>query len=182
MRQLKYHESKLLRKVDFLWQKEGDVRENGILRRYHLQDREDYRKYNKICGVIRSLAARLKKLKSDSRFRALTTDALLTKLYNMGLIPTKKSLLQCEKLTVSALCRRRLPVVLVKLKMAEGVKQAATMVEQGHVRVGPNSVTDPATLVTRSMEDFVTWTDTSKIRRKIKEYNNNVDDYELLGI
>merc|ERR1711924_427127 len=130
----------------------GDVRENGILRRYHLSDREDYRKYNKICGAIRALAARLKKLPNDSPFRAKQTDALLTKLYNMGLIPTKKSLLQCEQITVATFCRRRLPVVLVKLKMAEGVKQATTLVEQGHVRVGPHGASDPAMLVTRSME------------------------------
>ena len=30
---------------------------------------------------------------------------LLTKLYNMGLIPTKKSLAQVEKLSASAFCR-----------------------------------------------------------------------------
>ena len=61
-------------------------------RRYHLSDREDYRKYNKICGAIRALAARLKKLPNDSRFRATTTDTLLTKLYNMGCPLTHYSL------------------------------------------------------------------------------------------
>merc|ERR1712166_566553 len=109
------------------------------------------------------------------------TDQLLTKMYNMGIITTKKSLLQCEKVSVSAFCRRRLPVVMARLKMAETMKEAVTFVEQGHVRIGPTTVTDPAFLVTRSMEDFVTWTDTSKIRKKIATYNNEVDDYELLG-
>ena len=42
---------------------------------------------------------------------------------------------------------------------------------QGHVRIGPETVTDPAFLVTRSMEDFVTWVDTSKIKRKVQKYN-----------
>eukprot|EP00968_Pinguiococcus_pyrenoidosus_P028644 scaffold8015_cov277-Pinguiococcus_pyrenoidosus.AAC.3 len=51
--------------------------------------------------------------------------------------------------------------------MAETVKLAAQYVEQGHVRVGPNTVTDPGFLVSRQMEDFVTWTDGSKIRRTI---------------
>jgi hypothetical protein len=32
-------------------------------------------------------------------------------------------------------------------------------------------VTDPAFLVTRNMEDFVTWVDTSKIKRKVQKYN-----------
>ena len=51
---------------------------------------------------------------------------------------------------------------------------------QGHVRVGTDTVTDPAFLVTRAMEDFVTWVDTSKIKRKVLKYNDAVDDYDLL--
>ena len=43
--------------------------------------------------------------------------------------------------------------------------------EQGHVRVGPDTITDPAFLVTRNMEDFVTWVDTSKIKRHVQKYN-----------
>jgi len=31
------------------------------------------------------------------------------------------------------------------------------------------------------MEDFVTWTDGSKIRRTIAKYNDKLDDYDLLG-
>lgn len=52
---------------------------------------------------------------------------------------------------------------------------------QGHVRVGPETVLDPAFLVTRPMEDFVTWVDTSKIRRKVMQYNDKLDDYDLLN-
>lgn len=95
------------------------------------------------------------------------------------------------KVTVGAMCRRRLAVVLVRLKMAETVKmvswccglearegadafvlsQGVTYVEQGHVRVGPDTITDPAFLVTRNMEDFVTWVDTSKLKRHVQKYN-----------
>ena len=52
---------------------------------------------------------------------------------------------------------------------------------QGHVRVGPETVLEPAHLVTRPMEDFVTWVDTSKIRRKVLAYNDKLDDYDLLN-
>ena len=48
------------------------------------------------------------------------------------------------------------------------------------VRVGPHTVTDPAFLVTRTMEDHVTWVDSSKIRRHIARYHDKLDDYELL--
>lgn len=99
----------------------------------------------------------------------------------MGVITTKKSLVQLEKLSTASFCRRRLPVVMVRLRMAETIREAVTFVEQGHVRVGPETVTDPAFLVTRSMQDFITWVDTSKIKRKIMAYNDKLDDYDLLA-
>ena len=70
--------------------------------------------------------------------------------------------------------------MLVRLKFAETVKEAATLVEQGHIRIGPNVVTDPTYLVTRNLEDHVTWVDTSRIKRTIMKYNDKLDDYDLL--
>ena len=99
----------------------------------------------------------------------------------MGVITTKKSLVQLEKLSTSSFCRRRLSVVMVRLRMSETLKEAVTFIEQGHVRVGPDTLTDSAFLVTRSMEDFVTWVDTSKIKRKVMQYNDKLDDYDLLN-
>eukprot|EP00967_Tisochrysis_lutea_P107876 scaffold166790_cov26-Tisochrysis_lutea.AAC.2 len=69
---------------------------------------------------------------------------------------------------------------MVKLRLAETVKEAVELVEQGHVRVGPENVTDPAFLVTRAMEDHVTWVDTSRIKRTVMKYNDKLDDYDLL--
>lgn len=79
------------------------------------------------------------------------------------------------------LCRRRLSTVLVRLKFAEHLKEAVTYIEQGHIRVGPDTVTDPAFLVTRNIEDFVTWVDSSKIKRKVLEYNDKLDDYDAMN-
>jgi hypothetical protein len=45
MRQLKHHEQKLLKKVDFLqWKKDDTLREIKVIRKYFLQQREDYHK------------------------------------------------------------------------------------------------------------------------------------------
>uniref|UniRef100_A0A7S0VRX3 U3 small nucleolar ribonucleoprotein protein IMP3 n=1 Tax=Polytomella parva TaxID=51329 RepID=A0A7S0VRX3_9CHLO len=181
MRQLKYHEKKLLKKVDFLnWKSDDSLREIQVMRRYHIQNRDDYKKYNKIAGYIQKLTSKLKQLDSTDPERIEMTDQLLTKLYNMGIITAKKSLVQCEKLAVSAFCRRRLSVVMVRLKMAETLKVACTLIEQGHIRVGPETVMDPAYHVTLNMEDFVTWVDNSKIKRKVLKYNDKLDDYDLL--
>jgi len=181
MRKLKFHEQKLLKKTDFLDYKDQNLREIEVIRRYHIQNREDYTKYNRICGQVRKLTTQLKALDPRDPFRIKTTEQLLEKLYNMGVITSKKSLSLCDKITVSSFARRRLPVVMVRLKMAETLKAAVTFIEQGHVRVGPETVTDPAFLVSRTFEDFVTWVDTSKIRQKIQKYHDKLDDFVLLG-
>lgn len=58
--------------------------------------------------------------------------------------------------------------------MSEYIKNANDLIEQGHVRVGTDVVKDPAFLVSRTLEDFVTWVDTSKIRKHVMEYNEMV--------
>ena len=112
-----------------------------------------------------------------------------------------------REVTVSAFCRRRLAVIMARTGMVENVKtvcfpllsscfvalvgaicicaranlfQAVTFIEQGHVRVGSEVVTDPAYLVTRNMEDFVTWVDNSKIKRNIMQYRDKLDDFDML--
>jgi U3 small nucleolar ribonucleoprotein protein IMP3 len=64
--------------------------------------------------------------------------------------------------------------------MAETVQAATVIIEGGHVRVGTECITDPAYLVTRNMEDFVTWVDQSKIKRNILKYREKLDDFDLL--
>ena len=60
------------------------------------------------------------------------------------------------------------------------MREAVSFVEQGHIRVGPEVVTDPAFHVVRDMEDFITWVDTSKVKRQIAKYSDTVDDYDLM--
>ena len=75
-----------------------------------------------------------------SIFRVDMSAAFLEKLWNIGIIPTKWSLENCDKVapntkrgishgwknqvTASSFCRRRLPVLMVRSKMAESVKSA----------------------------------------------------------
>lgn len=69
---------------------------------------------------------------------------------------------------------------MTRLRMAETVQAATKIIEQGHVRVGTDTITDTAFLITRSMEDFVTWVDSSKIKRNILKYREKLDDFDLL--
>lgn len=69
---------------------------------------------------------------------------------------------------------------MTRLRMAPNVLAAVRFVEQGHVRVGTEVVTDAAFLVTRNMEDWVTWVDGSKVRRNVLRYREKLDDFDLL--
>lgn len=44
VRQFKHHESKLLKKVDFVQWGQGELRENTVIRKYHIQKKTDYQK------------------------------------------------------------------------------------------------------------------------------------------
>jgi len=76
MRQLKHHEQKLLKKVDFLsvshipcsntcdnggglsnlqWKQDASHREVKVMRKYHIQDREDYHKYVYLFNEVQEL-------------------------------------------------------------------------------------------------------------------------------
>ncbi|XP_011310532.1 U3 small nucleolar ribonucleoprotein protein IMP3 [Fopius arisanus] len=180
VRKLKHHEQKLLKKVDFIsWEADNNLHEVKILQKYRIQKREDYTKYNKLAREIRELGLKIKDVDPNHPFRIENSAALLEKLYMMGLIATKWDLSQCQKVTASSFCRRRLPVVMVRNKMSPSIKMATQFIEQGHVRVGTEVVKDPAFLVTRNLEDFVTWTDSSSIRKHVLEYNNIKDDFDL---
>lgn len=199
VRKLKHHEQKLLRKVDFTTYKgDNDHRDKKVIRQYMIQKPEDYHKYNRICGVrsaipilisvllislqsLRQLAHRLSLLPPDNAVRRKHEELLLNKLYDMGILSSKSKLSAVENnVTVSAFARRRLPVVMTRLRMAETVQAATKMIEQGHVRVGTETVTDPAYLVTRTTEDFVTWSVGSRIKKNIMKYRDQLDDFELL--
>ncbi|KAG8747052.1 Small subunit (SSU) processome component [Ceratobasidium sp. 414] len=138
MRQLKHHEKKLLKKVDFLnWKSDSNHREIKVMRRYHVQDREDYAKYARLVGSVRQLAHRLSLLPAQDPFRHRMEDQLLNKMYDMGVLNLGTKLSDVEaKITVSSFCRH--------------------------------------------MEDYVTWVDTSKVKRTVMQYNDELDDFDLL--
>ena len=115
------------------------------MRRYHVQDREDYHKcvakhlshriclivhrYNKLCGSLRSFAHRISMLPAQDPYRARMEGQVLYKLYDMGVLNSTAKLSDIEnKLTVAAFCRRRLAVIMTMAKMAETVSAVSAFV------------------------------------------------------
>jgi U3 small nucleolar ribonucleoprotein protein IMP3 len=130
--------------------------------------------------MVTKLGHLLKQLNEKDPVRLKITESLVEKMYSMGLTATKGTLAQCERVAVSAMARRRLPVVLVRMGFAQNMTDAVRMVEHGHIRVGTQCITDPAFLVTRQMQDYVGWVDGSKYKRAVMKYNDKLDDFDLL--
>lgn len=143
VRKLKYHEQKLLKKVDFIsWKVDNNLNEVKTMKKYYIQKREDYTKlvifvmygilfrictfsltmyfyllfirYNKLSREVRELANKIKDLDANSEFRTESSAQLLEKLYQMGLIPTRWDLALATNVSASSFCRRRLPAVMVR--------------------------------------------------------------------
>jgi len=130
---------------------------------------------------LRSLAHQLSNLDPSDPVRIKHEKLILEKLYDMGILSERTKLSEVErKVGVSRFARRRLNVVMTRLGMGDTVQSALKFIEQGHVRVGTQVVTDPAFMVTRNLEDFVTWVDSSKIKRNILKYREKLDDFDLL--
>lgn len=70
--------------------------------------------------------------------------------------------------------------MLKMLKFVEMLSEAETYIQQGHVMVGKDVIRDPDYLVSRNMEDHINWDDKSKIKRKVQQFKEEADDYELL--
>ena len=75
-----------------------------VMRRYHIQDRDDYKKYNKICGMITKLTNVLKHLDAKDSTRIELTDSLLEKWVH-ALWPAPMH--GCVSLCGTALCREK---------------------------------------------------------------------------
>jgi U3 small nucleolar ribonucleoprotein protein IMP3 len=176
-RRLKYHEHKLLRQHDFLQYEQDLWHEPYCIQKYHLQDREDYRRYLRLTGLIRGLLGHLRFLPASSNVRIQVTAELTKRMHDMGLIADPTGLAEVDKVGVEAFCKRRLPSLMVRMRMAGNCKIASDFVEHGHVRIGTTQVRDPAFLVPRSLDDFITWTDGSKIRQHIENFSAARDDY-----
>lgn len=74
VRKLKYHEHKLLLKVDSItYRQDNKHRDAQVIRRYMIQKPEDYHKCNRLYGSLRQLAHRLSLLPPADRPRSAQT-------------------------------------------------------------------------------------------------------------
>ena len=177
-RKLKYHEKKLLRKHDFIQYDQDLWHEPYCISKYALHDREDYRRYLRLVGLIRQQMTQLRYLPPESLVRIEITRNIIQKLYQMGLIAHTTNLSEVDKVGVEAFCKRRISAVCVDLKLAANCRIASQFIQQGHIRCGTQQIRDPAFLVSRGLEERITWVNTSKLKKHVDIFNARYDDYD----
>ena len=178
-RKLKFHEQKLLRKTNlYSWKHDDNQRVGMVVSRYGLSGSDEYNRYNRLVMKIQKFTNTLRQMPPEDKVRIDLTREFVDRVYKLGFIESPL-LSECENISASSVCKRRRPVVLCQLKFCQRVSDADRYVRQGHIRIGPDVVTNPATIVSKEQEDFIAWAHESKIRQHVAEYNEQRDDYEL---
>ncbi|EFC50373.1 predicted protein [Naegleria gruberi] len=188
VRELKHHEQKLLKRVDFLnWKSDGVTPEYKeyilkTIQKYQLKDQKEFFNYQRIATQINNTLNSIKEL-DDKIYRDFKVDQLVMlgkKLFDMGILDSEAEIETLKKITVGRLCRRRISYLLKVLHFSESVRLANLNIQHGHIRIGPEVVKDEAFLVSRNLEDFITWTNKSRIKSTIRKFNETFDDFEEL--
>ncbi|ELP93847.1 U3 small nucleolar ribonucleoprotein IMP3, putative [Entamoeba invadens IP1] len=181
VRKLKYHEEKLMKKTDFInWKLDNGPLKAAIMRKYFIHSEKEYGSYLQVSYAIVALAKSIAKLPKTDEFRMVLTRRLCDALFDLGVIDLKEQGLSAlDKLTASSFAERRLAVIMQRRKMVDTIQMGDTMITHGHVKVGPDIIRNPAFLISRTKEDYVSWDDQSKMRKKINEFNDAVDDYDI---
>ena len=175
-RKLKYHEQKLLKKTNLFAWKGENMKAGNVIGLFCLENSQEYQAYNRLVGKIQKMTNTLRCMGPEDKVRIELTKQFVDRIYQLGIIRTPQ-LSECADINVASICQRRLPVVMVRLKFCQRVSDADRYVRQGHVRIGADIVTNPATIVSREMEDYIQWAPGSKIEQHVKKFNKELDDF-----
>lgn len=176
-RKLKFHEQKLLKKTNLYSWKNENNKSGYVIGLFCLENSDEYQQYNRLVGKMQRLTNTLRQMPPEDKVRIELTKDFVDRVYQLGIIKTPQ-LSACADINVASICQRRLPVVMVRLKFCQRIKDADLYVRQGHVRVGADIVTNPATIVSREMEDYIQWAHGSKIEEHVKKFNKELDDFD----
>lgn len=185
MRKLRYHESRLLRKTNFLKYPDVNYYEHKIISMYQIEDRDQLIVYRRIIGMIKQIAYSLACLANEDAKGEIQSSSkldscrntLLNKLYSAGLIPEKK-LKHAVNLKLADFCERRITTLLKRQNFTNSIVEAVKLVKQGHIKIGNKNIINCDVLVSRGMENFIGWVDGSKHKKCIDEFNDCLDEYE----
>ncbi len=146
------------------WVKERLIEEMKLMGEYGLRNKRE----------IWIAAAMLRKFRHRARsllalpeeVRKHEEKALLSKLYELGLVDENATLDDVLSLHTRDLLERRLQTIVYKKGLAKTIHHARQLIVHGHIAINGRRVTSPSYIVPRSEEDLIGYAPTSPYFKK----------------
>ncbi len=141
------------------WIKERLVRELELVGKYGLRNKRELWKAETLARYFRHRARKLLALPPEAREKE--EKALLSKLYQLGVLPENATLDDVLNLTAEHFLERRLQTIVYKKGLARTIYQARQLIVHGHIAIAGRRIRSPGYLVKRDEEDLVDYAPTS---------------------
>jgi len=134
------------------WDKARIEEETKIMKKYGLRRKREIWRAAALLRSFRQRARNLAALKNEEEEKKL-----LQKLYKLGLLEKGATLNDVLGLTVENILERRLQTLVFKKGLANNAKQARQYIVHGHIGVGERRVKIPSFLITKDLEDKISY-------------------------
>jgi small subunit ribosomal protein S4 len=150
------------------WIKERLLREIELVGKYGLRNKKELWKLETLARYFRHRARSLLALPPE--VRAKEEKALLSRLYELGVLPENATLDDVLNLTAEHFLERRLQTIVWKKGLARTIHEARQLIVHGHIAIAGRRIRSPGYLVKRDEEDLVDYAPTSPFfQRKLQE-------------
>ena len=143
------------------WDKARIEKEKELMKKYGLRRKREIWRAE---AILRNFRRRARELaaKKDKE----TEKILLDKLYRLGLLEKNATLDDVLSLTVEDILERRLQTMVFKKNLANTPKHARQLIVHGHIAVDGRRTIYPSFLVTRELEDKISFYKDSPLAKK----------------
>ncbi len=138
------------------WIKERLLQEIELVGKYGLKNKKELWIAATLARKLRHRARQLLSLPEEERRKLM--EAILERLYEMGLVEKDATLDDVLGLTAADILERRLQTVVYKKGLAKSIYHARQLIVHGHISIGGRRVTSPGYLVRRDEEQLIDYT------------------------
>jgi len=149
------------------WIKDRLLQEIELVGKYGLKNKKELWIAATLARKLRHRARHLLSLPEEERRAQM--EAILERLYEMGLVDRDATLDDVLGLTAADVLERRLQTIVYKKGLAKSIYQARQLIVHGHIAIGGRRVTSPGYLVRRDEEALIDYSPGSPFKRVATE-------------
>jgi len=148
------------------WRADRIEREKEIVQKYGLAKKREIWRSETILRKVREQARKLR-ARAGERQAEMEKEALLKRLYNLGILPENSTLDDVLSLNVEHILGRRLQTLVYLHGLARTPKQARQLIVHGHIAIDGRRVTIPSYLVRRGEEEKISYSPKSPLNNEL---------------